>query len=70
MLSFKMVSPKVLGSWETGRVCGSVMQTPGGMFSQFLEDFEKFPKAQLDKGLVRQQQVLIKGCEKPKPLQV
>lgn len=29
-------------------VCGSVMQTPGGIFSQFLKDFEKFPRAQLD----------------------
>lgn len=50
ILSFKMVSPKVLGSWKTGRgcVCGTVMQTPGGIFSQFLQDFEKFPKAQLD----------------------
>lgn len=28
----------------------SVMQTPGGIFSQFLKDFENFPKAQLDKG--------------------
>lgn len=42
ILSFK----RYLGDRES--VCGSVMQTPGGIFSQFLKDFETFPKAQLD----------------------